>query len=98
MMHGEGVFENYTAGVLSMRTFVPMNCVIAGNLRYLFSVWRQTITRYGGAACADTFPTHARRRPAQSCSRKAKSIGLDGSNIANATACLSTFADFSDDC
>ena len=100
-MHSEVIFENYTAGVLSVRTVGAHELRhLAESSRYLFSARHQTITRYNEADGTAHAQIHFQGTFAVDLPngiRAGQSIALDGrSEYRERDGLLIYIADYSD--
>ncbi|GLQ91444.1 nuclear transport factor 2 family protein [Dyella acidisoli] len=100
-MHSEVIFENYTAGVLSVRTVGAYELRhLAESSRYLFSARHQTITRYSevdGVAHAQIHFQGTFAVDLPNGIRAGQSIALDGrSEYRERDGLLIYIADYSD--
>ncbi|WP_233840186.1 nuclear transport factor 2 family protein [Dyella sp. 2HG41-7] len=100
-MHNEVIFENYTAGVLSVRTVGAYELRhLAESSKYLFSARHQTITRYAeldGVAHAQIHFQGTFAIDLPNGVRAGQSIALDGrSEYRERDGLLIYIADFSE--
>jgi hypothetical protein len=100
-MHGEVIFENYAAGVLSVRTVgIHELRHLEENSRQLFSARRQTITTYAEAADIAYAQIHFQGTFAIDLPngiRAGQSMALDGrSEYRERDGLLTYVADYSD--